>query len=502
MAGVQDREYERESSIVFRKTGERFGGLSNMAAGFPVVVNGIPIRTSEALYQACRFPHLPDVQRLVIGQISPMAAKMKSKPFRQQSRPDWDSVRVKVMRWCLRVKLAQNWEKFGALLQATGGRPIVEESVKDDFWGAHPVDDGRLAGQNVLGRLLMGLREELASRPADFFHHVAPLPITDFFLYGEPICTVGARDASVSASYPDEPQRVSADGEAPSQPLLIASPAEPTGSAGEANDFVITDSISDLEERFPLKDLLALDYFQKYRHGYYRCKDEGWQIPPRNYFKLLQCLNDIHEYRPDDARSIAKAFRNGIKDWRNSEATFAEVIVYRHYVRLVYEGLVRSVRLGREECDVIVDRVDGSTAFLEVFSIKPALKEPSVGEVVVNDIKTHTQDAMASVRQKLLRKIREQHQMTKARENYAVIELNDVSIAGHFSVLSSLSSGYKVTIDRTTMKAIGSGYDWTNSVFEDEALRHLKAVIFFDLGDYESRRFVNNPFFVAASERI
>ena len=38
--------------------------LSNMAGGFPLVVNDIRIRTSEALYQACRFPHMPDVQQL------------------------------------------------------------------------------------------------------------------------------------------------------------------------------------------------------------------------------------------------------------------------------------------------------------------------------------------------------------------------------------------------------------------------------------------------------
>jgi type I restriction enzyme S subunit len=34
---------------------------------------------------------------------------MRSKPFRKDSRPDWDAVRVKIMRWSLRVKLTQNW---------------------------------------------------------------------------------------------------------------------------------------------------------------------------------------------------------------------------------------------------------------------------------------------------------------------------------------------------------------------------------------------------------
>ena len=108
----QTRTYDRPSSVVFLKTHEAFGGLSNMAGGFPLHVHGVRIHTSEALYQACRFPHMPEVQRLIIGQTSPMTAKMKSKPHRKDSRPDWDRVRVKVMRWCLRMKLAQNWEKF------------------------------------------------------------------------------------------------------------------------------------------------------------------------------------------------------------------------------------------------------------------------------------------------------------------------------------------------------------------------------------------------------
>ncbi len=62
----QVRTYNRNESVVFSKTHEPFGGLSNMAGGFPLKVNGLRILTSEALYQACRFPHKPDVQRLII----------------------------------------------------------------------------------------------------------------------------------------------------------------------------------------------------------------------------------------------------------------------------------------------------------------------------------------------------------------------------------------------------------------------------------------------------
>ena len=188
----QTRTYDRADSVVFLKTKEAFGGLSNMAGGFPLEVNGIRILTSEALYQACRFPHLPEVQKLIITQTSPMTAKMKSKPHRSNSRPDWDQVRVNIMRWCLRVKLAQNWAKFSKLLLGTGERPIVEESRRDDFWGAKPIDEQTLVGMNVLGRLLMELREEVKSRDRASLIRVEPLGNSDFWLYGQPIQPVEA----------------------------------------------------------------------------------------------------------------------------------------------------------------------------------------------------------------------------------------------------------------------------------------------------------------------
>jgi len=184
----QVRTYSRAESVVFLKTDEPFGGLSNMAGGYPIRVNGIRILTSEALYQACRFPHLPDVQRMIIGENSPMTAKMRSKPYRKDSRRDWDHVRVRIMRWCLRMKLANNWSAFSELLLRTGDRPIVEESRKDDFWGAKAVGDGStLVGMNVLGRLLMELREQAKEHGRDAFLRVELPDVPDFQLLGRPI---------------------------------------------------------------------------------------------------------------------------------------------------------------------------------------------------------------------------------------------------------------------------------------------------------------------------
>jgi type I restriction enzyme S subunit len=190
---VRLNEYDRAQAIVFLKTHDEFGGLSNMAGGFPLFVNGISILTSEALYQACRFPHLPDVQNLIISQRSPMAAKMKSKPHRTESRPDWDQVRVPVMRWCLRVKLAQNWPRFSHLLKATGDKPIVEESQRDTFWGAKPANDQTLVGENRLGQLLVQLRKEIHAGTFTASTTVDPPRIDNFLLAGQPIKIIAGR---------------------------------------------------------------------------------------------------------------------------------------------------------------------------------------------------------------------------------------------------------------------------------------------------------------------
>lgn len=187
--------YKISEVISFRKTNEAFGGLSNMAAGFPIIINNTRILTSEALYQACRFPHLPEIQKKIIEQKSPMAAKMVGKPYRIHSRSDWDVVQVNIMRWCLKIKLAQNFVDFGRLLASTGNRIIVEESRKDTFWGAikSKKEPDFLVGTNQLGKLLVELREEYINEgntPEILI--VEPIRILDFKLLGHTIDTISA----------------------------------------------------------------------------------------------------------------------------------------------------------------------------------------------------------------------------------------------------------------------------------------------------------------------
>ncbi len=184
-------EYNPVYSCVFRKTKEKYGGFSNMSAGYPLLVNGIQIRTSEALYQACRFPDYPDIQKLILGQASPMLAKRIMYPYRRDfSRENWDELKVEIMSWCLKVKLIQNHYNFGRLLDSTGQMSIVEDSHKDQFWGTvrNKNNNGLLVGKNVLGRLLEELRLFYRENRENIHSlTVPPLEIPKFKLLGEEI---------------------------------------------------------------------------------------------------------------------------------------------------------------------------------------------------------------------------------------------------------------------------------------------------------------------------
>jgi ribA/ribD-fused uncharacterized protein len=71
-------------------------------------------------------------------------------------RPNWDSLKVGIMKEILRVKFSLNGKLCNQLLE-TDGYPLVEHTSRDKFWG----DGGNGMGKNMLGKLLMEVREEL-----------------------------------------------------------------------------------------------------------------------------------------------------------------------------------------------------------------------------------------------------------------------------------------------------------------------------------------------------
>jgi ribA/ribD-fused uncharacterized protein len=76
-------------------------------------------------------------------------------------RADWERVKDEVMLAGLRAKFAQH-AALRATLLGTGDAEIVEHTGKDRSWG----DGGDGSGRNMLGRLLMRVRDELRARHA------------------------------------------------------------------------------------------------------------------------------------------------------------------------------------------------------------------------------------------------------------------------------------------------------------------------------------------------
>lgn len=181
------RNYNAKEAIVFRKTTEPFGGLSNMASGYALYINEVIIPSSEHLYQAMRYPTNPEIQFEIINQDNAMKAKMISNKYKSQfSRPDWEKVQIKVMRWALEIKLAQNWDKFSKILKETQNKSIVEYATDNKIWGAKPINNDELVGVNALGRLLMELREKYISEN-NRIYCVNPPDVPALLLYNQHI---------------------------------------------------------------------------------------------------------------------------------------------------------------------------------------------------------------------------------------------------------------------------------------------------------------------------
>lgn len=161
------RKYHKNECITFKSTKSKMGGLSNMAPNFPISINDIEIKTSEALYQSMRFSTHPIIQQKIIESYSPMIAKKISRHYDYYTSSDWDYVRFKVMKFCIEIKLLQNYESFSNILLSSKDLPIVEYTKSDKVWGA-VLEGEYYIGTNALGRLLMELREKVKTNTFQF----------------------------------------------------------------------------------------------------------------------------------------------------------------------------------------------------------------------------------------------------------------------------------------------------------------------------------------------
>lgn len=247
------------------------------------------------------------------------------------------------------------------------------------------------------------------------------------------------------------------------------------------------DRVESLEQAFFDKEVLSTGYLLEYRRAYYRHLQNGWQLAFKNYESILDCLVSIFENNNQYGKSYCFRIKREPENMRSCEAIMSEAFIHSYYIPLKNEKLIKSIELIEDECDLIIEDVLGDKRFYEVMTLMPDFK---IGEV--NEVKTHKQEELSSLRQKILWKIKEKKQFIKKRRNIAAIDLNDISIVGDFHVLSSISQGYSVKVNPETDE-VGSGdYDWSNNLFDDENTKYIYALEWFDKGDYSQRRILMN----------
>jgi len=195
------KNYQRAQVCHFSKADERWGEFGNMTGnfGFRLTANGPLIPSVENLYQAMRYTAHPEIQQRILEQKSGFSAKLVSKKYRKtHTRADFEEKKMEIMKWCLYLKLANHPHRFGGSLINTGDRDIVEESKKDDWWGAKPQqnDPELLIGKNILGQLLMELRDSYKSCVAtgdNSYKLVIPPAMDDFTFLGIQVPIVDKR---------------------------------------------------------------------------------------------------------------------------------------------------------------------------------------------------------------------------------------------------------------------------------------------------------------------
>lgn len=180
--------YPREQCVTIHKVDGEWGVFCNFAPT-PIVVDGVEFKSCEHLFQMMKFKDSQVVVNIMNGitnngkrcyQVK-KTVKSYEKEYR---RADWGSMVIDAMKFCLLKKYEQNPE-FRAKLEASKGFFIVEDQTtmpkkSPDAWGVKPNGDN-FAGPNLLGRLLMELRDNgtLEYRlPADAFEFLNILKTT------------------------------------------------------------------------------------------------------------------------------------------------------------------------------------------------------------------------------------------------------------------------------------------------------------------------------------
>ena len=150
-------------SIWFKKVAEPYGWMGNMAP-YPIKFDGKVWLTSKALFQSMRYDDV-SVKEIIRGEKSPMGAKMKSKKYKDQMVVvPMSELDVENMRKCVKMKFDQHPQLKRQLINTKDA--FIYEDIgnrngeRHKFWGVKKLSESEADGNNMMGKILMELRDE------------------------------------------------------------------------------------------------------------------------------------------------------------------------------------------------------------------------------------------------------------------------------------------------------------------------------------------------------
>lgn len=147
---------DREVVLINKFDGE-YDFLSNFYPS-PIKIEGIEFPTVEHAFQAMKSLDITERQ-MIANEPTPGRAKRAGRKV--ALRDNWEKVKCWVMRECLRKKFST--PELKEKLLSTGNAYLIEGNEwHDQFWGScYCPDCLRRPGLNMLGQLLMDIREEI-----------------------------------------------------------------------------------------------------------------------------------------------------------------------------------------------------------------------------------------------------------------------------------------------------------------------------------------------------
>ena len=160
------KTYPKSQCVTIHKVKGEWGVFCNFAST-PIEVDGVVFKSCEHLFQMMKFKDPAVISNIMDGVTSNgkrcYQIKRTVKSYEKaHRREDWGSMLVDAMKYCL-VKKYEQCEAFRAKLEESRGCFIVEDQTtmpkkSPDAWGVKP-DGDNFTGPNLLGRLLMELRD-------------------------------------------------------------------------------------------------------------------------------------------------------------------------------------------------------------------------------------------------------------------------------------------------------------------------------------------------------